>query len=86
MHASTGSEGSTRPIAPIGTKREQWAACRRWVPWRHLFKTIARRAGTEASIRCAICRHAPGATAESYERVAVEDMAEAIARFPRYPL
>jgi integrase len=21
------------PLLPIGTKAEQWAACRRWVPW-----------------------------------------------------
>jgi len=21
------------PLLPIGTKGEQWAACRRWVPW-----------------------------------------------------
>jgi integrase len=52
--------------------------------WRHLFKTIARRAWIEASIRDAICGHAPRSTAESYEHLTVEDLAEAIKRFPRY--
>jgi integrase len=52
--------------------------------WRHLFKTVARRAGIESGIRDAICGHAPRSTAESYEHVTVEDMAEAIKRFPRY--
>jgi integrase len=54
--------------------------------WRHLFKTRARRAGIEASIRVAICGHAPRSTAESYEHVTVEDTAEALEKFPRYEL
>jgi hypothetical protein len=54
--------------------------------WRHLFKTRARRAGIEASIRDAIVGHAPRSTAESYEHVTVEDMAEALEEFPRYEL
>lgn len=53
--------------------------------WRHLFKTVARRAGIEASIsRDAVCGYAPRSTAESYEHVTVEDMAEALNGFPRY--
>jgi integrase len=52
--------------------------------WRHLFRTTARRAGIETGIRNAICGHAPGSIAESYEHVTVEDMAEALKRFPRY--
>jgi integrase len=52
--------------------------------WRHLFKTIARRAGIKAGIRDAICGHAPRSTAASYEHATVEDMAEALKRFPRY--
>jgi hypothetical protein len=47
-------------------------------------KTIARRAAIEPSIRDAICGHAPRSTAESYEQVSVEDMAEALAEFPKY--
>jgi hypothetical protein len=43
-----------------------------------------RRAGLEASNRDAICGRAPRSTAESYEHVTVEDMAEALATFPRY--
>jgi integrase len=54
--------------------------------WRHLFKTCARRAGIEASIRDAICGHAPRSTAESYEHVTPEDMAEALSKFPRYSI
>ena len=52
--------------------------------WRHLFKTVARRAGIESGIRDAIVGHAARSTAESYEHVTVEDMAEAVKRFPRY--
>jgi integrase len=52
--------------------------------WRHLFKTRARRSGIEASIRDAIVGHAPRSTAESYEHVTVEDMADALKRFPGY--
>jgi len=54
--------------------------------WRHLFKTVARRAGIEAGIRDAICGHAPRPTVESYEHVTVEDMAEALSKFPRYSI
>src|SRR5882672_2677732 len=114
------------PLLPIGTKGEQWAACRRWVPWLCAYtgarvgeltqlragdvqarqgpagsiwvlrltpdagtiKTGRARtcrcmpAGIEASIRDAICGHAPRSTAESYEHVTPEDMAEALKRFP----
>jgi integrase len=54
--------------------------------WRHLFKTRARRAGIEASIRDAIVGHAPRSTAEKYEHVTPEDMAEALSKFPRYSI
>jgi integrase len=54
--------------------------------WRHLFKTVARRAGIEAGIRDAICGHAPRSTAESYEHATVEDMAEAMLKYPRYAI
>ena len=48
--------------------------------------SMARRAGIEASIRDAICGHAPRSTAESYEHVTPEDMAEALSKFPRYSI
>ena len=54
--------------------------------WRHLFKTCVRRAGIEASLRDAICGHALRSTAESYEHVTVEDMADAILTFPRHTI
>jgi integrase len=55
--------------------------------WRHTFKHRARRAGIEAGIRDAICGHAPRSSAERYEQhVPVEDMAEAMKRFPRYKI
>jgi integrase len=52
--------------------------------WRHLFKTIARRAGIEEGVRDAICGHSPRFTARGYEHVTTGDMAEAIKLFPRY--
>jgi site-specific recombinase XerD len=51
---------------------------------RHMFKTCARRAGIDASIQDAICGQAPRSTAESYEHVTVEDMAEVLKNFPRF--
>jgi hypothetical protein len=42
--------------------------------------------GIEPSIRDAICGHAPRSTAESYEHVTVEDMAEALSKFLRYSI
>ena len=52
--------------------------------WRHTFKTLARRAGIDQGIRDAICGHSSRSVAQDYEHVSVEDMAEAIKRFPRY--
>jgi integrase len=52
--------------------------------WRHMFKTRARRAGIDQGIRDAICGHSSRSVAQDYEHVDVEDMAEAIKRFPRY--
>jgi integrase len=54
--------------------------------WRHSFKTRASRAGIEVRMRDAICGHAPRTTADDYEHPTVEDMAEALKRFPRYEL
>jgi len=52
--------------------------------WRHAFRTRASRAGIEKRIRDEICGHAPGTVADRYEHPTVEDMAEALKRFPRY--
>jgi integrase len=52
--------------------------------WRHTFKVRARRAGIEAGIRDAICGHTARSVAESYEHATVDDMAEALVKFPRY--
>jgi integrase len=54
--------------------------------WRHTFKRRAARAGIEAGIRDAICGHAPRAIADIYETPTVDDMATALAKFPRYQL
>jgi hypothetical protein len=49
-----------------------------------LFKTLARRAGIEASIRDAVLRARAPVQVESYEHATVEDMAEALEKLPRY--
>lgn len=54
--------------------------------WRHTFKRRAARAGIEQRIRDAFCGHAPGTVGAIYEVPSVEDLAEAIKRFPRYPI
>jgi hypothetical protein len=40
----------------------------------------------EATIRDAICGHSPRTVADIYETPNLEDMAEALKRFPRYEL
>jgi integrase len=52
--------------------------------WRHTFKRLAARAGIEAGIRDAICGHSPRTVADQYEMPTLEDMAEALKKFPRY--
>jgi len=52
--------------------------------WRHLFKQRARKAGIEPGIRDAICGHKPRGVAEAYEHATVEEMADAMRKFPRY--
>ena len=54
--------------------------------FRHLFKTVAARAGIEAGIRDAICGHSPRTVADEYEAPTVERMAEALKKFPRYAI
>jgi integrase len=51
--------------------------------WRHTFKKIAARNGIEPGMRDAICGHSPRGVADYYEMPTLEDMAEAIKKFPR---
>jgi integrase len=52
--------------------------------WRHTFKTKARRAKIEQGIRDAICGHSSRSVAQDYEHVTLEDMTEAMKKFPRW--
>ena len=52
--------------------------------WRHLFKTIARRAGVAADARDAIQGHAPRSIGESDGDWPVDVLADAMAKFPRF--
>ncbi len=54
--------------------------------WRHTFKRHAARAGIEQRLRDAICGHSDGRVGAIYETPTVEDLAKAIAQFPRYEL
>jgi integrase len=52
--------------------------------WRHTFKRRAARAGIERRFRFAFCGHSTKEEGDSYETPTVEDMADALKRFPRY--
>ena len=52
--------------------------------WRHGFKQIAERSGISSRVHDVITGHAAKTTAEEYGKANVEDMAEALKRFPRY--
>lgn len=54
--------------------------------WRHTFKRRAARAKIEQRLRDAFCGHASSNVGSIYERPTVEDLAEAIKDFPRYPV
>jgi integrase len=54
--------------------------------WRHLFQQIADRVGIAEKISDRITGHAPASTGRRYGPATVEDMAEALKRFPRYIL
>jgi integrase len=54
--------------------------------WRHTFKRRASRAKIERHIRDAIVGHKLRDVADQYEAPTVEDMAAALAKFPRYEL
>jgi integrase len=54
--------------------------------WRHTFKTRAMWVKIEERIRDEICGQVPRGVAGQYEHPTVEDMAEALKRFPRYEM
>jgi integrase len=54
--------------------------------WRHTFKRRAARVKIEPTIRDAICGHSPRTVADQYETPTLDDMAEALKKFPRYKI
>ena len=52
--------------------------------WRHTFQQIADRVGIPEKMSDAITGHAPASTGRRYGPATVEDMAEALKKFPRY--
>jgi integrase len=52
--------------------------------WRHTFKQVAERAGITEKVHDAITGHTPPSEGRKYGPPTVEDMAEAMMRFPRY--
>jgi hypothetical protein len=54
--------------------------------WRHTFKQTAERAGITEKVHDAITGHMPPSEGRKYGPPTVEDMAEALKKFPRYKL
>lgn len=52
--------------------------------WRHTFKQRAARAGISENVHDEITGHAPASEGRKYTTPTVEDMAEALKKFPRY--
>lgn len=52
--------------------------------WRHTFKQIAERCGISERISDQITGHAPTNVSRGYGRATLEDLAEALKKFPRY--
>lgn len=52
--------------------------------WRHLFKTLARRAGIDPELRDALQGHAPRSVAEGYGEWPIDVLARAINQLPRF--
>jgi hypothetical protein len=52
--------------------------------WRHLFKQVAEREGITERMSDYITGHAPANVGRGYGAPTVEDMAEALKKFPRY--
>lgn len=51
--------------------------------WRHLFKTLARRAGIEPEIRDVLQGHAPRSVGEEYGDWPIDILGAAVDRIPR---
>jgi len=54
--------------------------------WRHTFKQIADRYGISVRVSDAITGHAPASVGQAYGAPTLEDMADAMKKFPRYKL
>jgi integrase len=54
--------------------------------WRHTFKQRAARAGIAENVHDEITGHAAASEGRKYTKPTVEDMAEALKKFPRYKL
>jgi integrase len=54
--------------------------------WRHTFKQTASRIGISENVHDEITGHAPASEGRKYSTPTVEDMAEALKKFPRYSL
>ena len=54
--------------------------------WRHTFKQIADRAGISERMSDYITRHANKSVGAAYGAPTLDDMAEALKKFPRYTL
>lgn len=54
--------------------------------WRHLFKTLARRAGIAPEVRDAIQGHAPRSVGEAYGEWPIDVLAQAIRSLPRFDM
>jgi len=54
--------------------------------WRHTFKQRAARNGIVENVHDEITGHAPASEGRKYTKPTVEDMAEALKKFPRYTL
>ena len=52
--------------------------------WRHTFKQIADRCGISERVSDTITGHAPVNVARAYGQPTLDDMAEALKRYPRY--
>jgi integrase len=52
--------------------------------WRHMFKQIAERSGIGSRVHDVITGHSADSVAAMYTKATVEDMAEALKKFPRY--
>jgi integrase len=54
--------------------------------WRHTFKRIAERNGISSRVHDVITGHSAKTVAAAYGKATVEDMAEALKKFPRYEI